>query len=348
MIMGLGGVLIILIAISILSLINLSSLASKVDEVVQERSVQAKYANEVVRSINGVIRNVQAITTASTDEGRRTAMERIQENRKNLRESLDNLTNITTTPEGKDLIDRFKKEIIAGTAVNNRIIELSNAKKNSDAQSLYNAEMENRYIPAMFAAADAILKYNEMKLKEANNSAAGTYKNTRSKIITIIISVGVSGTAIATILSLVFLATSEQIEVVADSVRNKIESIAGTKITQKSYFDDPEEVTEDGIVLTMSMIRDVALDTPYAGMERNALIGFISKFGMIKVISTLDILAIRYRATKEPVRNAILSLYQSLQKGVAIPDGYVSYLDRMRANEGMNYVLKSSGEKTTS
>lgn len=107
LISGLGTVLVVLVIVSVLSLINLSSLASKMDVIVQERSVQVKYANAVARSINGIIRNVQAISTASTDEGRRNAMGRIAENRKNLKESLENLSKITTTSEGKDLIDKF-------------------------------------------------------------------------------------------------------------------------------------------------------------------------------------------------------------------------------------------------
>jgi hypothetical protein len=78
------------------------------------------------------------------------------------------------------------------------------------------------------------------------------------------------------------------------------------------------------------MLSDVARATPYSEVDNNALEGFISLYGLRRVILTLDILAFQYREKRESVHNPTMVLAKAFIKGVTPPDNYGSYIERIK------------------
>jgi hypothetical protein len=78
------------------------------------------------------------------------------------------------------------------------------------------------------------------------------------------------------------------------------------------------------------MLWDIAVATPYATIDHVAVEGFISLYGLKKVVSTLDMLVARYQANPEPISNSTLTLAKAFVKGITPPEKHVPYCDRLR------------------
>jgi hypothetical protein len=104
-------------------------------------------------------------------------------------------------------------------------------------------------------------------------------------------------------------------------------------------------VTEEGVVLSSDMLWDIALSTPYTNIDHVAVEGFISLYGLKKVISTLDILVAQYQANPEPVSNSTLALAKAFVKGVIPPENYVSYCERLGKIISAEIAVREEAEK---
>jgi hypothetical protein len=131
----------------------------------------------------------------------------------------------------------------------------------------------------------------------------------------------------------------------AENVKSKMGTLTTGKKEQARQKTVITELTEDGVALSYDMVQDVSRATPYADMDNNAIEGFISLYGLKKVISILDILASQYKAKPEPVNNPTLVLAKSFVKGVVAPDNHVSYFERLKKLKATEASLRMEDEK---
>jgi hypothetical protein len=95
--------------------------------------------------------------------------------------------------------------------------------------------------------------------------------------------------------------------------------------------------------LSLDMVPDIVRDTPFANLGKNALEGFISVYGLTKVVRTLDVLAAIHRVNPEAANPASL-LTRGLMKGVTPPEGFVSAINRLKVLKKREKELIGKGE----
>lgn len=139
--------------------------------------------------------------------------------------------------------------------------------------------------------------------------------------------------------------TSSSYRVNIDNLKGRLGDLAASGRQQGKFKQAITELTDDGILLSSDMLIDVARATPYAEVDNNALEGFISLYGLSKVISTLDILAVQYKEKSDPIHNPTMVLAKAFIKGVTPPDNHVSYFERLKVLKSREVPVKKEAEK---
>ncbi len=133
--------------------------------------------------------------------------------------------------------------------------------------------------------------------------------------------------------------------IISGSIKGKLGDTSAPGREQGKLKQVIKELTGDGLLLSSDMLGDVARATPYAEVDNAALEGFISLYGLSKVISTIDILALQYKEKPEPLSNPTMVLAKAFVKGVTPPDNHINYIERLKALKQKEAAQKKASQE---
>jgi methyl-accepting chemotaxis protein len=173
----------------------------KMTVITADRIVKLNAATDIASALNNLFRFVQQ-SMLETDPARKEAAKKgIEDSRAKYRAALEKVEKASANdPQAMALINKLKDIIKGGVAIVNKILELSFAGKNQEALTLWNSEYAPKVLPTLMATLDEIVKYQQDKIKEADDDAKKTSRSTNIIMIVATIIQIVISMLIATVL----------------------------------------------------------------------------------------------------------------------------------------------------
>jgi methyl-accepting chemotaxis protein len=180
---GFGLMLALLLLLSFTGMISMGNVNEKLDRIVKVNYEKIRQANEVSRSISGLLSDIQ-LMLVKEHSARNEIMRDIESLRLNYGEAMGKLEKLENTDKGKELIANTKAAITNAKKADNAVIELSLADKNEAALSAFNKEA-HPLILKIHESLLALTKYQEERILFRYEEAARLYGSARTLTIVI-------------------------------------------------------------------------------------------------------------------------------------------------------------------
>jgi methyl-accepting chemotaxis protein len=175
--LGFGLMILFLILLAIIGTGSMGRINGKLERIVKIDYEKIKHANEVNRSINSLISNMQ-LMMLKEQAGRDQVMRAIEENRKTYGTAIDALTKLEIDEQEKTLIANVENAIADAKKADNDVISLSLGNRNDEAIDVFN-KVATPLLEKIYSALDALVKHEELNIDEQYLTAASLYGNTR-------------------------------------------------------------------------------------------------------------------------------------------------------------------------
>lgn len=182
---GFGLIMLLLILLSMLGASSMGRVNSKLERIVKVDYEKIKHANEVSRSINTLISNMQ-LMMLKEHAARDGVMQAIEDNRKSYGVAIDALEKLEITEKEKESIANVKTAIADAKKADNEVISLSLGNRNEEAIAVFN-KVATPLLEKIYISLDTLVKQEEENVGAQYLDAAALYANTRR--LTLVIAV---------------------------------------------------------------------------------------------------------------------------------------------------------------
>ncbi len=179
---GFGMLVLLMAAISFIGITRLGTVNNSLGDIVQDKWPKAQMANAIIGGTNEIaiaMRNMLLTTDKSQEQ---KEIERVMAARKLIGEKIDRLTEIVTSPRGKDLLRKIQDERGKFIAGQDKLIALAGAEKDEEAKLFMAKELR----PILRAYQDHItelVKYQSELVDESGKVAEQAFIEARRLMI---------------------------------------------------------------------------------------------------------------------------------------------------------------------
>ncbi len=198
--MGFGGVVFLMIVLTVMGIAGLQTMRGKLDRIVNSNNERIRQTNNVALAIDDIIMNMPEMATAKDSTKKSEVKAKIDKARGDYKSGLDNLEKLADSDKEKGLIDKIKGALASARTSNSRMMELSLANKMAEALSVYTNEARPMGNKVREAALD-LNKYEEEANGARYREAVSAYANARNLLLLIAALALVVGVVIALLLT---------------------------------------------------------------------------------------------------------------------------------------------------
>lgn len=175
--LGFGLVMLLLVLLAILGSGSMGRINGKLEQIVTLDYEKIKHANEVSRSINSLISNMQLMMLKEHAD-RDRVMRAIEDNRETYGQAIAALAKLDISDQEKILIANLENAIAAAKKADNEVIGFSLGNRNDAAITHFNT-VASPLLEKIYLSLDALIKHEERNIEEQYLAAASLYGETR-------------------------------------------------------------------------------------------------------------------------------------------------------------------------
>ena len=167
---GFGAILVLMAAMVVIGIVVLKTMEEKLEHIVKIENQAVKNAQITSAATITITSAIKTIAMVDDENTQRNAHTEIDVTRKSYKEAMDKLESLDKTEKGKKLIAEIKALLAEGKPINNKVLELANAKKNAEAITIMVTEARQNFIMLQNKFAE-LLRYEEEQTTAAYEDA---------------------------------------------------------------------------------------------------------------------------------------------------------------------------------
>ena len=191
---GFGIAVLSLIVLLIFSIVNLSSLNDEIDDLAHDKFVKVVWANNIIDAVNNEARAIRNIALTDDLTEKENTKRRMQQDSQTVNENYDKLEEKITTPEGKNLLAKFKDiRFNEYSPAREKYLNLLNSGDREGAVRVLMSEVreaQTSYIESI----ENIINYQTKLTEDAATAADETYSS--ASLMMIILGIAVTAIVI--------------------------------------------------------------------------------------------------------------------------------------------------------
>jgi len=194
--LGFGLVLILLAVIAFIGISRLAGMDENMDKLVNDRYPKTVVANDVVKHLNLIARSMRNVLIMDKPEDVKKELDRVNESRSVIKESLVKLDKSITTEKGKEMLKGVtdaRSKYIPGM---DHFLKLVTEGKRDEARDLLLGEIRPVQL-VYFDAVNKLIEYQGQLMEETGKKAAADYQAARNLMIALAIAAALLGAGIA-------------------------------------------------------------------------------------------------------------------------------------------------------
>jgi methyl-accepting chemotaxis protein len=182
LVFGFGVVIVMALIISTISIVGMRSINSDLREIVDDRWPKTMWANDIVDNVNVVARAIRNAILLDDKQGMQKEIDRVEEARGKITESLEKLQKTIHSDKGKELLKNLVNARTAYLQEQGLILnQIKQGKKDEAKKQLFTTlrAMQATYIQAV----DELVKYQGSLMEESGKTST---KNVSTMIVLIL------------------------------------------------------------------------------------------------------------------------------------------------------------------
>ncbi len=358
--LGFGILLTLLSIIAIMGILRLSDMLDAMDEIVERRVPQMMLVQDINDLTNDNRAQVRNLLLNTDEEENKKISDKINNNRKKMRELTDKLASETKSAEGKALLAKLIETRKAFNASMEKVVKFGMENKTVEGYAYLTTEARQNQADFM-EAMDAMSMFQKKNIEEANTEGDATYQAARNLMIALSIIAAILGLGIA-----VFVTRS--ITAPLNEALSAANSIANGDMSIKISADTTEETgqlkaamanmleTVKGMQMQMGALIDSAKegklsakadDSKFSGEWKAMLVGVNEMLAVINAAVVTDGVGALVRLAdgnfKQPITTAYKNDYDVFKQAV---NDVMSALNNM-GNETQTLIGNAAEGKLT-
>jgi len=184
--LGFGLVLLLLGTIAFIAITRMANLNDNIDKIVNDRYPKTVIANDVIDNINKIARSMRNMLIMKDPEQIKKELDRVQDARKVIKESLDKLEKIITLEKGKEMLKAIFDARAKYVGGQDHFLKLAGEGKRDEAVNLLLTELSPVQL-AYMDAVDNLIKFQGALMEKAGKDAEDEYHGARTLMIALAI-----------------------------------------------------------------------------------------------------------------------------------------------------------------
>ncbi|OPY79357.1 MAG: Methyl-accepting chemotaxis protein II [Syntrophorhabdus sp. PtaU1.Bin153] len=190
--LGFGLVVVIMLVAIVIGMKSSSTVSNNLNRIVNVNNTKLAHANNISRAIQGIIDGMQSLLLAKGSSDAENAKKMLTQARQEYAKSFEEIARLEQEEKGKTLIADIKSIIAVAKPVNDKLVELIEAKKIAEANALF-LQKSKPYNMQIISAVDKLVRYQEEQNEIKYREAVKTYSRGRNiNIFLMLVAIGAS------------------------------------------------------------------------------------------------------------------------------------------------------------
>ncbi|OPX95835.1 MAG: Methyl-accepting chemotaxis protein I [Syntrophorhabdus sp. PtaB.Bin006] len=190
--LGFGLVVAIMLVAVLIGMKSSKTVSNNLNHIVNVNNAKVAHANNISRAIQGIIDGMQSLILAKGSSDMDDAKKMLAHARQEYGKSFEEIEKLEKDEKGKALIGDIKSIITAAKPVNDRLVDLIEAKKIAEAGTLF-TEKGKQFNTQIISAVDKLVKYQEEQNEIGYREAIAAYNRGRNvNILLMLAAIGAS------------------------------------------------------------------------------------------------------------------------------------------------------------